>query len=93
MVLPVWTWGSGGKSRYNKQRAQLGTYQNFCSGIASQDIEAYDAKPQMAIKSVRDWLQTNRRGLPRDERPVSLRILFSFSAQPALPTKLTLRAC
>jgi hypothetical protein len=28
-------------------------------------IKAYDGKPQMAIKSVRDWLQTNRRGSPR----------------------------
>jgi hypothetical protein len=39
-------------------------YQKFCSDIAGQDIEAHDGKPQMAIKAVRDWLQTNRLGSP-----------------------------
>jgi hypothetical protein len=39
-------------------------YQKFCSDIAGQDIEAHDGKPQIAIKAVRDWLQTNRYGSP-----------------------------
>jgi hypothetical protein len=39
-------------------------YQKFCSDIGGQDVEAHDGKPQMAIKAVRDWLQTNRRGSP-----------------------------
>ena len=39
-------------------------YQKFCSDIAGQDIEAHDGEPQMAIKAVRDWLQTNRYGSP-----------------------------
>jgi hypothetical protein len=39
-------------------------YQKFCSDIAGQDIEAHQGQPQMAIKAVRDWLQTNRRGSP-----------------------------
>jgi hypothetical protein len=42
-----WDGGSGGKSHYNKQRAQLGTYRTFCSDITSQDIESYDGKPEM----------------------------------------------
>ncbi len=36
----------------------------FWSDIAGQDIEAHDGKPQIAIKAVRDWLQTNRYGSP-----------------------------
>ena len=39
-------------------------YQKFCSDIAGQDIEAHDGKPKIAIKAVRDWLQTNRYGSP-----------------------------
>jgi hypothetical protein len=39
-------------------------YQKFCSDIAGQDIESHDGKPQIAIKAVRDWLQTNRYGSP-----------------------------
>jgi hypothetical protein len=39
-------------------------YQKFCSDIAGQDIEARDGKPQIAIKAVRNWLQTNRYGSP-----------------------------
>jgi hypothetical protein len=39
-------------------------YQKFCSDIAGQDIEAHDGKPQIAIKAVRNWLQTNRYGSP-----------------------------
>jgi hypothetical protein len=46
--------GSGGKSHYNKQRAQLGTYQTFCSDITSQDIESYDGKPHSFQSAVPD---------------------------------------
>ena len=51
IVLPVWT-GPGGKGDYNKQSAQLAPIKNSAPILPARIIEAYDGKPQMAIKSV-----------------------------------------
>jgi hypothetical protein len=38
-------------------------YRSFCSDIAGQDIRAHDDQPREAIRAVRDWLSSHRRGV------------------------------
>lgn len=37
-------------------------YRNFCSDIAGQDIRAHHDQPREAIRAVRDWLSTHKKG-------------------------------
>ena len=39
-------------------------YQAFISDIAGQDIAAHDNRPERAIRLVRDWLATEKAGIP-----------------------------
>ena len=41
----------------------VGEY-HFACPLDQKLIEAHDGKPQIAIKAVRDWVQTNRYGSP-----------------------------
>ena len=35
-------------------------FQKFCSDIAGQDISAHEGKPELIIKSIRDWLRSSK---------------------------------
>ena len=38
-------------------------YRSFCSDISGQDIRAHGDEPRTAIRAVRDWLNSHRRGV------------------------------
>lgn len=38
-------------------------YRSFCSDLSGQDIRAHNDQPRDAIRAVRDWLSSHRRGV------------------------------
>lgn len=38
-------------------------YRDFCSDISGQDVRAHKDQPRDAIRAVRDWLSSHRKGV------------------------------